>query len=149
MFKLFSPKHVAVAVTLENANELSALSAIATVAAERLALSATALKASFIASVVQGDQLAAERVVVLHATSDGVTTPQSVLLSFAEPVLWGTPGTPIDFALAVVIPDAAPEDTWATLQAQTIARLEAHAADLTALKSNASALNRLNQSLLA
>ncbi|WP_461226585.1 PTS sugar transporter subunit IIA [Lacticaseibacillus suihuaensis] len=145
MFTLFAKKNVAVAVPLENANELAALTAIAQITADRLNLDPQGLKASFIASEVQASQIVAGRVVVTHATSAAVTRPASVLITFAEPVRWGEGSTPIDYALAIVIPDGG---DYETVAAPAVAKLVAQAAALDPLKSNASALNRLNATLL-
>lgn len=148
MFALFTKKIVAVEVKLDNANELSALQAIADTAASKLGIDAQGLKASFIASEVQGTHLIAERIVLTHATTPRVRTPQTVLLSFKEPVRWGQASIPVDYALAIVMPDADSAEDYAALAAKATAKLTACADRLTALRTNAAALNQLNRTLL-
>ncbi|WP_179394656.1 PTS sugar transporter subunit IIA [Lacticaseibacillus absianus] len=148
MFALFTKKSVAIDVKLDQANELSALHAIADTAADKLGINAQGLKASFIASEVQGTHLIADRILLTHTTTPDVRTPKTVLLSFKDPILWGATGIAVDFALAIVMPAQAPEGAYATLAASAEAHLVAAADTLDALRSNASALNQLNRTLL-
>ncbi|WP_262316040.1 PTS sugar transporter subunit IIA [Lacticaseibacillus parakribbianus] len=145
MFTLFAKKHAVVDLPLDNAVELDALNAVAAVVADRLNLDRQAVKSSLIASEVAGSQIVADRVVVMHATSDQLTRPQSLLITFREAVQWSEASTPVDYALVLVIPDGS---DYETVAAPAVAKLVAQKGTLGTLKSNASALNRLNATLL-
>ncbi|MFD1393284.1 PTS sugar transporter subunit IIA [Lacticaseibacillus jixianensis] len=110
MFGTLFRKPAMLNVELADGSELGAIETVATEAAKALKLSPTAVRASILASEVQGAQFAGERAAILYASCDELKAPRSLLVSLKTPVAWGFGATahPVDQLVVLAMPNDSP-----------------------------------------
>ncbi|MCI1984962.1 MAG: PTS sugar transporter subunit IIA [Lactobacillus sp.] len=144
MFALLK-KQVSVDNSLSDPSELTAIAKLAGFAGMKLDLATQELRSGFLASEALGAHVLAEHIAVTHASSASVKVPETVVMSFAQPLAWGT-DQQIDMVVAVIVPDTADTDA---IMAQALDAVQAHAADLTQAQASAGALEKIRRQLLA
>lgn len=150
MLTLFEKKNVEVNVEVANDSELAAIQEFARIAGDKLEIDAQNLKSGFLASAAQDHTVLAGRVAVLHGSSEAVSEPQTVMVSFKQPVAWGSDATQkVDYAVGVVMPSDSTDAQYQAIVQKIAATLKAHAAELPELKAEKGKLNKVRKAFTA
>lgn len=112
-------------VELTENTELAAIEMAAAQAAKAWQLDQTAIRASLLASEVQGAHYVGQQAVILEASSDQLKTPRAGLITLARPVAWGADNDTrmIDQLVILVMTQAHTATEQARLEAQVTQHL--------------------------